>query len=204
MNRAALFAAVSDWSARNDLTPGLLSSFLTMAEARIFLGSPEVEPIRHYRMLTTATLTPSAGLAPIPADFLDAERATLVEGGTTVEIEYRPPARLALNETRSGPARYFGLRGQSLIFAPPPAGDVTLLYYARPATPVADADENWIMQLAPAVYLSAMLIEVGEWLRDESMVAEQKTKYLATAGALQRSGDRTQTGGMTALRITAR
>jgi hypothetical protein len=204
VNRAALFAAVSDWSARNDLTPALLTSFLALAEQRIYFGSPEVEPLRHYRMLTTATLTPSGASAALPADFLDAERATVSEGGRVVEIEYRSPSRMAQHEGQASPARFFRLQGSSLVFAPAPAGPVELLYYARPATPALDSDENWIMQAAPGAYLSAMLIEVGEWGRDEAMVAEQKAKYMTSAGALQRSGDRTQSGSMSQLRITTR
>jgi hypothetical protein len=220
VNRAALFAAVSDWSARNDLTPGLLTSFLALAEQRIYFGSPEVEPLRHYRMLTTVnpsvTFDALAGMfdsqgqpmgeytAPLPADFLDVERVTSEHGGRRFVIEYRSTARMAEGESMGGLGAYFGIRGSSLVFAPEPAGAVSLLYYARPATPVLDADENWIMQTASGVYLSAMLIEVGEWMRDEAMVAEQKAKYMTSAGALQRSGDRTQSGSMSQLRITTK
>jgi hypothetical protein len=202
VNRAALLAAVSDWSARNDLSAPLLTSFLSLAEQRIFIGSAEVEPVRHYRMLTTTTLTPSGSSAPLPSDFLDAERATVTEGGRVVEVEYRSPARMAQHEGQASPARFFRLQGSSLVFAPTPAGSVELLYYARPATPVADADENWIMRDASGVYLFAMLVEVGLYLRDEALVAEHSARYVAAAGALQRAGDRTQSGSMSSLRIT--
>lgn len=218
MNRAALMTAVQDYAARNDLTPSLLNSFLALAEQRIYVGGVESEPLRHYKMQKAAQLSlavdarsgsfdslslmSGASGGVIPSDFLDVIRCTYDNGGRQIEIEYRSPARMAMDELSSDTGAVFGIRGDSFVFSPAPVGPVNLIYYARPPTPVADADENWIMSSAPGVYLFSMLLEVATYLRDEAMVGEYSSRYVGACGALQGSGQRTQWGGMSQLRIT--
>lgn len=204
MNWGALKTAVSAWSNRTDLA-AVYPAMLGLAEQRILNGDPgsPSRPLRHPAMLATVSLTASSGAAALPADCLDVELLTVLVAGGRKALDYRPPAQIAAQGKPSGTPAFFGLRGGQIILSADWSGAVELLYYARPATPVADADENWIMRDAPGLYLYSMLAEVGLYLRDDALLASAMQLYGQAASALQTSGDQRQMGGLAALTIMA-
>lgn len=206
MNYAALKSAVTSWANRTDLT-ALMPTFLSLAEQRIFFGEPaaQISPLRAVKMLTSTTLTPVDGQVTLPADFLDFERVASLgsDGFSKTPLTYRSTAQLARFELISGAAQFFGVRSGKLVLGPRITDQVELLYYARPATPSADADENWLMADASGVYLYGMLIEVAMYLRDDDTQAAVRDLYRNAVAAVQQASDQLQDGGMTSLAIMA-
>lgn len=205
MNFGALKSSVIDWSNRTNLTPALLLTFLQLAEQRIFWGEPaaQLQPLRAVKMLTSTTLTPAGGAATLPADFLDFERVASLgsDGFSKTPLSYRSNSQLGRFELISGAPQFFGVRSGQIVFGPRITDQVELLYYARPATPSADADENWLMLDNFGVYLYGMLIEVALYLRDDDLQAQARALYQNAIAAVQQASDQMQDGGMTSLAI---
>ena len=206
MNYAALKAAVAGWANRTDLT-AQMPTFLSLAEQRVWFGDPaaQVDPLRALQMLTSVTLTPAAGQVALPADFLDVERVAALgaDGASKTTLTPRSSAALARFEMVDSAPMYFAVRSGVLVLGPRFSNSVELLYYARPATPTADADENWLMAAAPGVYLYGMLTEVALYLRDDELLASARDLYRGAVAAVQRASDQQQDGGMTSLAIIA-
>lgn len=206
MNYATLKTAVAGWANRTDLA-AQLPAFLALAEQRIFFGEPaaQIAPLRVLPMLTAATLTPVSGAVALPADFLDVERVAALpaDGNSKTPLTPRSPAGMGRFELTDGAPQFFAVRNGSLVFGPRFAHPVELLYYARPATPSADSDENWLMSQAPGVYLYGMLIEVALYLRDEGLGLAARDLYRNALAGVQYASDQQQAGGMTSLAIMA-
>lgn len=206
MNYAALKSAVAAWANRTDLAAHL-PTFLALAEQRIWFGEPaaQIAPLRVLPMLTSVTLAPAGGVASLPADFLDVERVAALpaDGNSKTPLTPRSPAAMGRFELTDGAPQFFAVRNGALVFGPRFALPVELLYYARPTTPVADADENWLMLQAPGVYLYGMLIEVALYLRDEGLGLAARDLYRNALSAVQTASDQQQAGGMSSLAIVA-
>jgi hypothetical protein len=168
VNWAALKAAVTAYANRSDLV-AQMPTFLAMAEQRIYAGSVElgVGQMLLSRMLV---VVPSFD-GVIPADSVQLDRLTAVAGGRRQQLEFRPLGEITALQAVTGQPAHYSLQGASVVYGPALGSGVTveLLYFARLPTPVADADENWLMASAPAVYLHAMLAEVGQYLRDAEL-----------------------------------
>ena len=191
MNWGALKTSVSDWASRGDITTSLLGTFLTLTEERIYNGTANKPGLRVQSMLATdGAFVPGA----LPAGFLQAERVCRLTGGLKVPLEYRSSDRQALDESVGGAPQTFSIRGNSLILGSTATDTLELLYFAKLATPSADADENAIMLAYPAIYLYGMLIEVATWLRDDQMLAQMTAMFGDAVANAQASDDRARRG----------
>lgn len=173
MNWGEIKAAVKAYTHRTDLD-GLFPFFLAAAEQRIYYGEASAPALRLQAMLCSKTVMPPNR----PADFLS---ATLVhEAGEPGRVlDYIAPA--SLESSRNA----YSWNGSSLALSPHLDCAVTLHYYAKFPTPQADTDTNWLMQNAPTVYLSALLVEVARWSRDEAMGAREAANYASAVASLQ-------------------
>lgn len=172
MNWGQLKAAIAGYLHRTDAEP-LLPTWLALAEQRIYFGEQNTPALRLAAMLKHTTLTAPAR----PADFLAAKKV-YVTGPREIALEYRPLEHLPHD------VYAFSWDGQNMVLGRLVGWPVELLYYARLTTPVADADTNWLLQNAPGVYLSAMLIEAAKWSRDDGLLVREVANYTSAATAL--------------------
>lgn len=191
MNYGQIKTAVSAYANRNDLT-AMFPTFLEMAEHRIYAGSTsngapamQVPPLRLSSMITV--VNPASTV--LPADFLEMKRVSAIVSGFKTPLDFIPYEVSGIGESRSGRPAYFTLNGNFLVYSPTFTNDVEMVYYARFPTPVLDTDSNWLTANAAAVYLSALLIEVSVYTRDDGMFEQQMMRYVSAMNALQAQDD---------------
>ena len=199
MNYGQIKAAVSAYANRDDLT-ALFPTFLEMAEHQIYSGAlsngsaqMQVPPLRLSTMISVITPTTTS----LPADFLEMKRVSAIVGGQKKALDFIPFEASGGSENRSGVPSYFSLNGNNIVYSPTFTNAVEMVYYARFTTPVLDADTNWLLVNAAAVYLSALLVEVSVYTRDDGMHAQQSMRYVSAMNALQAQDDGNKHSGAT-------
>lgn len=198
MNYGQLKTYVAGWANRNDLGT-LLDTFVTLAEDRIFLGSPELgtAPLRVSPML----VTDAAFANPLPSTWLELRRVSwFLDGSVKYPLDFLPLERIGIYEGMSGRPQFYSLKGNTIVFGPQFTNAVEVVYYSRPAAMVADADQNFLLADAPSVYLQACLLEAATYLKDDSAAQRYGLAFKNALNAYQGQDDGNAHSGAT-LRI---
>ena len=165
-----LQAAVANWIARADLAaniPDFIALFESVANRRLRLRQQEA----------TAALTPSSGVATLPADYLAWRRVTWT-GQFPRELEYVHPSYLhALYPTLpAGAPRLFAIEGGNLTLAPSDDTALTFDYFQKiPALSNANTS-NWLLATAPDLYLFGALAEAHGFVKDAESLGLWKSR----------------------------
>jgi hypothetical protein len=165
-----LQAAVGSWIARNDLSsniPDFIALFESAANRRLRLRQQE----------STATLTPSSGVAALPADYLAWRRVTWT-GQFPRELEYVHPSYLhALYPTLpAGVPRLFTIEGGNLTVAPKNDTELSFDYFQKIPALSSTNTSNWLLATAPDLYLFGALAEVHGFVKDAESLALWKSR----------------------------
>jgi hypothetical protein len=160
-----LQSAVASWLARADLAaniPDFIAIFEAVANRRLRTRSQEL----------AASLTPAAGVATIPADYLAWRRVTWT-GSTPRELEYVHPSYLhALYPTLpAGNPRLFTIEGSTLTVAPSDNSALTFDYFQKIPALSNAAPANWLLQAWPDIYLFGALAEAHGFVKDPDSLA---------------------------------
>jgi hypothetical protein len=155
-----LQAAVGNWLARSDLAaniPDFIMIFEAVANRRLRVRQQE----------SAATLTPSSGVATLPADYLTWRRVTWT-GSTNRELEYVHPSYLhALYPTApAGPPRLFTIEGATLTIAPSDGTALTFYYFQKISALASGNPTNWLLAAYPDLYLFGALAEAHGFVKD--------------------------------------
>lgn len=188
MNWGELKAAVAAYVHRSDLT-ALMPTFLELAEQRIYYGEQNSPKVRIQAMRQFATLANGTQ----PAGFLEAIKIA-EEGSPEKFLDFRPLDRMPCEY------RAFSWDGATLVLSRDQGFPVDMTYYAKLTTPVDDTDTNWLLDNAPSVYLSAMLVEVFRWSMNDAMAAREAANYSSAVNALN-SQQKVSSSSGSALRI---
>ncbi len=171
-----LQAAVVEYLARDQDTflVARVPSFIQMSEAK-FNRTVFTRQMEARSTTTTDTSTDEPEFISLPTDFQSMRRIRLsgVTGKpilsfkTTTQLdEYR----LAIGNVASQP-RYFSIFGSELELAPTPDADYALemIYRANvPALASAASGANWLLTLAPDLYLYGALMEAAPYLKNDA------------------------------------
>lgn len=180
MNYGQLKDAVRSYSHRNTASlDAQWATFLALTEQRIYQGEGRginrVQPLRLASMVKSVTLADGN----LPADFVEAKQVQgTVLSASGQELYYRPLDKL------SGASRAYSYQGLVMVLGADASFPVQLTYYAKYATPSADADTNWLLVNAPGVYLASMLVEFARWSRDDALGAREAGSYASAVGAV--------------------
>jgi hypothetical protein len=156
-----LTAAVADWMARADTKfTGRVADHITLAEARIWR---RVRLNRGKSAPTVLTIPAGTGFAALPSDFLGLVWVKSVDGPLRFE-----PIEVLQNDLvgsgATGDDSAYSLDGQTFYYGTTPDADtdLTMVYYQRPAAlSVAAANDLWLLETAPDIYLYASLLEAA-------------------------------------------
>lgn len=173
---ASLQVAVTEYLARNQDTTLIarIPTFIQLAEAKfnrqLF--------VRQMEQRSTA-LVDSASGAPefisLPGDFQSMRRVRLssvtgrpcleFKSGTQID-EYR----FGISDA-AGQPRYFTVFGDEIEIAPTPDAAYTIeMVYRRNIPPLAVNDPNWLLLLAPDLYLYGALLESAPYIKEDGRI----------------------------------
>lgn len=144
---------IANWLARDDLTayiPDFITLFEASAQRRLKVRPQE----------TVATLTPTAGVATLPNDYLGFKRVTWT-GSPYRELTYVTPTYLnaAYPDQSAGTPANFTIEGSSLKVMPLDNSALSLLYFQR--TAALSTALNWLYTNHPDAYLFGALCEAN-------------------------------------------
>lgn len=171
-----LLVAVSDYAGKPEITH-LFPRFLALAEAKLNRS------LRLSKMEDTATVTVTAGVGDLPDDFLEAR---VVYGANKVALSGIPLSVLieGYANRQGGGAVAFCIQGDTLRVAPVWTGSLTLEYYAAIPALTTTNKTNWLLTLAPDLYISALVEQVAIWSGDAEKVAASRAIVDDTVRAL--------------------
>ena len=190
-NFAELQAAISNYLARDDLSP-YLGDFISLAETRIN------RDLRIRPMETSATLATIAGTPTIalPTRYVQMRLLTLETNPARV-LTYLTPEdlRRRYRSSASGKPVVFTLEGDVIRFAPTPDGIYAIgcLHYAAFAPLSLGA--NWLIQNAPDVYLYASLCEAMPFVGNDRRLAVWQALYTQAVERLTTADQRDRHSG---------
>ena len=174
---ASLLSAIKRWSQNDSLDAAAYDDFVQLTEAHVN------SLLRCGRMSVTETQALTDGVAAydLPADALGIRTMDLVTSRGRDALEYYTPEALVERYDVPGvtgtPVAYT-LIGTQFELRPFPGEDleVTFTYYQQ-IPPLTDVDTtNWLIGLAPMVYLYGGLAFLAYYVRDDEAAMAWETK----------------------------
>ncbi|TBY60147.1 hypothetical protein E0H46_31745 [Rhizobium leguminosarum bv. viciae] len=118
------------------------------------------QKLRHRDQITSDTLTFTAGVSPLPADFLEMINVFGLYGAAM-----RAGSLADVNRSGSEYSRYAIDGSDILIYGV--SGDRDITYFAKiPTLTTSVSTTNWLLASYPSVYLYAVGLEAAKFLRD--------------------------------------
>lgn len=181
----SLQAAAAEWLARDQDTVLLsrIPTFVQMFEAK----ANRQLTVRQMEIRATAVTDPTSAepeFIALPLDFQSMRRMRnySLQGKPTLEFrstvqmdEYRTQ-----NADRAGKPLYFSIFGNEIELAPTPSEAFTIeMIYRANLPPLATNQTNWLLQLAPDLYLYGALLESAPYIKEDARL--QTWAQLASA-----------------------
>ena len=190
-NYSELKSSIADWLLRDDLT-SVIPTFISLAEAKFN------RRIRDYRMVKRAQADIENAYFQIPSDWLENIRFQI---NTTpiVTLEYVTPDQAAeekrLHSSAAKPA-FFTMIGDEFQVVPAPDStyDVTLTYYSKIPALSDSNTSNWLLSVAPDMYLYGALMEAAPYLDEDARIQVWGGLLEQAFNAIQIESDRAKTG----------
>jgi hypothetical protein len=166
--------AVANWLARDDLT-ARIPEFITLAEAKFN------RVLLHPQMETRTTLTVDTNLASpefldLPSDFqtMRSVRLSGVTGKPRLGFMTQTQMddyRYSIDNVSDEPV-YFSITGDQIELAPTPNENFTVqVIYRRNIPALASNSTNWLLTLAPDLYLYGSLLESAPYMQNDERIA---------------------------------
>lgn len=174
-NYADLKTGVANYLSRDDLA-SRVPEFIGLGEDRLYAD------LRVRFMETSADVVITSGVqtTTLPSGFLQA-RSVYLTTTPVQRVEYRAPIEFwqIYAKLPAGTPYTFTIEGEDFVWGPAPDANytATVLYYARPADLVDDADTNGLFPLAPGLLLYASLIEAAPYLANDPRILTWSAMY---------------------------
>ena len=197
---AELQSAVADWLNRTDLTSAI-TNFISLAEAEF------QRTIRHRKMITRSDATIDSEYSATPGDWYQSV-SLILKTDPVHPLEY--VTNEAMNDLKAtssavGKPNYYTHVGTEIQVYPAPDGTGytgEVVYYAK-IPPLTDSNtSNWLLDLAPDIYLYGTLVQSAPYLRDDERTGVWASLYKQGIEELIVSDQRTR--GQTSVRMKTR
>lgn len=191
---ANLVSAVTEWLARDQDTTLIarIPDFIALCEAK--LNRDLYHPSMEKRVYTTFDTTDDEPeFVTLPTDFQSMRRVRLSSITGKPVVEYKSQAQLdefiATNGDATGIPVFYTIFGSELEFAPVPDSGYTveIVYRATLAALTASNTTNWLLTLAPDVYLYGTLLETAAYMQQDERVALWSAGYSTALDGLNTS-----------------
>lgn len=185
--------AVANWLARDDLT-SRIPEFITLAEAKFN------RVLLHPRMETRDTLTVDTNLTSpefldLPTDFQTMRSVRL--SGVTGKPRLQFMTQTQMDDYRfstdnvTGQPVYFSIVGDQMELAPTPNEDFDVEIVYRGNIPaMASNSTNWLLTLAPDLYLYGALLESAPYIQNDERLSVWGTAVATVIDQLNAHGER--------------
>ena len=156
---ADIKTAALDELDRSDLST-FTNDFVTFAEGHFN------RRIRHRKMVTTATLSPTSNVYTLPTDYLYATRVVELRS-IRRELNYVTPGYVdqAYPDRASGLPQDYTIIGSNLMVYPYTSNDVEITYYQKIPTLISN-DPNWLLTECPQLYLRGIQVEALSFINE--------------------------------------
>ncbi len=190
----SLQTAVTEYLARDqDATLiARIPSFIQLAEAKfnrqLF--------VRQMEQRSTTVVNPASSepeFISLPSDFQSMRRVRLSSVTGKPCLEFRSGTqmdeyRFATADIAAQP-RYFTVFGGELELAPTPDAAYTIeMIYRQNVPPLATNSINWLLALAPDVYLYGALMESAPYIKEDERIQTWGTGLVGAVGDLNELG----------------
>jgi hypothetical protein len=186
-----LQAEIVDYLARDDLN-AKIPSFIALTEAKLnrelFVRQME---LRETSAVDLASNEPE--FVSLPSDFQSMRRIRL--NGITGKPQLAYMSTAALDEYRasignvSAQPKYFTVFGDEMEFAPTPDLAYTLeMVYRGIIPPLASNSTNWLLTLAPDVYLYGALLEAMPYIKKDDRIQVWVAGFASAIDSLNKLG----------------
>ena len=189
-----LQAAVGNWL-DHSLFAARIPEFIALFEAAAN------RRLRVREQEAATTLTPSAGTAALPADYLAWRRVTWT-GSPRVELQYVHPSYLqaAYPSTPSARPRVFTIEGSTLKIRPVDATALEFDYFQKIPALSDGAAANWLLAAHPDLYLFGALVEAEMFGVNDERAPLWKVRRDEIFDEIEKLSNKTRGAG--AMRVT--
>jgi hypothetical protein len=205
----SLVSAVTEYLARDQDTTLIarIPSFIQLFEAKVnrVLLHPKME-VRSTTSVDTARSEPE--FISLPSDFQTMRRIRL--SGVTGKPRLQFMSQTQLEDYRysidnvTGQPVYFAIVGGEIELAPTPNEDYALEMVYRANIPALTLSNttNWLLTLAPDLYLYGSLLESAPYMKEDERIAVWAAGVQTTIDQLNAHGDRqTSNSGPTSISL---
>ena len=194
---ATLISAVSEWLGRDqDATlTARIPDLITLAEAKFnrALQHPKMETRSTTDVDTTST---DPEFITLPSDFQSMRRVRLSGVTGKPRLSFMSQTQLddyrySIDNVEDQPV-YFTISGTEMELAPTPGEDYELemVYRANISALTSGNTTNWLLTLAPDLYLYAVLMEASPYLKNDERIAVWASGYQSALEQLNTHGFR--------------
>ena len=191
--------AITNYSELQAATGNWLDHTLFTARVPEFIALFEATANRRLRVRqqeATAMLTPSAGAAALPADYLAWRRVTWT-GSPRVELEYVHPSYLqaAYPTSPADVPRFFTIEGSTLKVRPVDNAALEFDYFQRIAALSDATPSNWLLAAHPDLYLFGALVEAEMFGVNDERAPKWKARRDEIFGEIEKLSNKTHGAG---------
>jgi hypothetical protein len=173
---ATLITAVTEWLARDqDATLiARIPDFIVLAEAKFNRGLF----VRQMEQRSTALVDMTSNepeFIALPSDFQSMRRVRLSSVTGKPRLEFKSGTqmdeyRFCTSDVAAQP-RYFTVFGDEIELVPTPDRTYTIeMVYRQHIPPLASNSPNWLLTLAPDLYLYGALLESAPYIKEDSRI----------------------------------
>ena len=197
---ATLVTAITEWLAREEdaTLVARIPDFITLAEAKFnrVLMHPKMET-RSTASIDTGNTEPE--FVSLPGDFQTMRRVRLSSVTGKPSLEYLSQTQMAdyrysIDNVTEQPI-YYSIMGDELELAPTPNDDYTLEMVYRANIPALTSGNttNWLLTLAPDLYLYGALLESAPYIKEDERLATWASAVSTVIDQLNTLGERQST-----------
>jgi hypothetical protein len=190
----SLQSAVTEYLARDqDATLiARIATFIQLAEAK-FNRQLFVRQMEQRSTALVDTTSSEPEFISLPADFQSMRRVRLSSVKGKPCLEFRSGTQI--DEYRfgisnvAGQPRYFTVFGDEIELAPTPDAAYTIeMVYRKSIPPLASNTNNWLLTLAPDLYLYGALLESAPYIKEDGRIQTWGLGFTAALNDLNNLG----------------
>jgi len=190
-NYTDLQVEIADYLARDDLN-SKIPTFIALCEAKLN-RELYVRQMEQRSTVVIDTTSAEPEFISLPDDFQSMRSIRLKSTTGRTRLEYK--AGVALDEyqtqivNRTGEPKYFTIIGDEIELSPTPDDAYTIeMVYRKTIPSLVDNGTNWLLTLAPDVYLYGALLEASPYIRNDERISVWGSAFASAIDSLSRLG----------------